>query len=458
MIVFNGFLLLGEHQPVEAYDLFLASSVLWLCAIPAWHFMITPRPTLGFMPIVAGLFATYFAMPIFASRPLFRDTMRIVEWSAVRVALEYTALGALMMVLGMLATKPLVVRLPRVTRRVDIPRALPHLVLVSAIGLAARIVTVGASVPRLGAILSTVVLLGLVALGCLLIGWLRGHLRPWHKFYFIGNILSIAGIGLASGSLANIAIPLSSMFFVYCWERHRIPWEIILAGVFLLAPFQVTKFEYRTLYWGDANAAGNRSAAAVPKLAGAFLSMTLERLSTGTLSSDEVVDRNQSRMVSGLATVAVVVNDTPRIVPYWNGYTYSDLLWHLVPRVLVPDKPSPPLGQEFPHRYGLLGYASGDTSYNLHQFVELYVNFGAMGVAAGMFVIGFIYRALDHSLSADAGGAAIGGVIFSGLTVMESNFSLVFGGLPLFLITFYVFIRWLPGQTGAPPTTSAART
>ncbi len=84
---------------------------------------------------------------------------------------------------------------------------------------------------------------------------------------------------------------------------------------------------------------------------------------------------------------AHVMDMTPKRVDYLYGLSYKDLIWKLVPRVILPDKPDPKLGQLFGHMYQILAIDDTTTSINFPQLVELYVNFGIIGVVLGMFII-----------------------------------------------------------------------
>ena len=441
----NAYLLLSAHQPLSVYGLFIASAILWVCAVPFAVFLLSSRPTLAFAPIASGLYAVYYAMPIFRARPLFRGSMREPVWSSVEFALEYALLGAVALVVGACATGGLLRRLPRVRRDIDFSRAVPALLAMSSIGFVVRVVRAGSSLPRFDIIFSAIEQIGMMGLGGLLIAWLRGHLQVWQKVYLVALTLGIAAIGLAAATLANVAYPMAALVFVYCWERHRIPWALVIASALLLAPFQATKYEFRAKHWTSTTE--GMSPANIPMLVGAFASSTIAAVQSGEVSSDTVLDANERR-TDALATMAIVTADTPDAIPYWDGYTYSDLAWHVIPRILVPDRPSLVMGQEFPLRYGLIAYDSRDTTYNLPQMVELYINFGPLGIAIGMLIIGLIYAILDQAASASSGGALIGAVIFSTLMNMESNFSQVFGSIHMFFLVCYVVIRFVPSVRG----------
>jgi hypothetical protein len=81
----------------------------------------------------------------------------------------------------------------------------------------------------------------------------------------------------------------------------------------------------------------------------------------------------------------------------------------------------------------LIAAGNTTTSINLPQIVELYGNFGLIGVIAGMFIFGLIYRALlEIYIHPGMGlGALVGGVyVSSKLIDIGSASSLTFGVIP----------------------------
>jgi hypothetical protein len=149
-----------------------------------------------------------------------------------------------------------------------------------------------------------------------------------------------------------------------------------------------------------------------------------------------------------LGVLAAVVHLTPAQIPYWQGQSYSTLLWHLVPRVLVSDKPVEDLGGRFPLRYGFLGYGDDTTSFNFPQLIEWYANFGIVGVGLGMMLTGVLYRLMEHSFAASTGGALVVSTLYARATNVETNFTATFGGMPIFLVMLYLFVRMLPREQG----------
>ncbi len=157
---------------------------------------------------------------------------------------------------------------------------------------------------------------------------------------------------------------------------------------------------------------------------------------------------------------ANVARRTPDEIPYWGGETYKSLIGAAVPRVLWPDKPTKDLGQSFGHRYKYLHASNKSTAINLPTMVEFFVNFGGTGLVVGMLLIGVIYGVLDNIVNR-AGQpmllSMIGAVILLPLLIIESDFSLVLGGLPLTGIAFYVIWWQLKRALNASARVSAKR-
>jgi hypothetical protein len=443
LLAMNVYFLWREHQPVSDYALVVASAMLWLAAFPLWHFVVARRRYIPFAPFATTLYWIYFALPVFSETPLFFLFRTGPAWESVDEALDLSLAGLVCMLFGLYGTGRFLLNIPRIRRNIDFRRALPALVFLSAMSFAVRFATTGTTTRTYGSAIFAFCTMGQLTLGALIIAWLRGYLNLGYKAAVSALIAGLVVVGLASGLLASIALPMVGFLFVYGWERRRIPWAFVLTGALLFVPFNTAKHEFRGAMWHTSDS--QLSPENVVKLMTAFVTLTVEGVENGHFGSEDITRSDEARL-NVLGLLAVVVNETPRNIPYWNGYTYSDLLWHLIPRIIVPDKPSPALGQEFPRRYGFIAYYDYDTSLNLPQLVELYINFGAIGVCLGMALIGFLYALMDHFFSASTGGVIIGSIMFSFLMNMESNFSLVFGGIPFFVILFYALIHLLPGD------------
>ncbi len=152
--------------------------------------------------------------------------------------------------------------------------------------------------------------------------------------------------------------------------------------------------------------------------------------------------QSPAERLAGIMVFARVANRTPEEVPYWNGATYYPLLFVAIPRLLYRDKPSDVPGNQLGHEYGILPPEDYITSVNLMQLLELYGNFGPIGVIFGSILIGMIYRTInDLFLRKGCGlGALVGGIyLFDHLADMENAASVIFGNLLLESITLTVF-------------------
>jgi hypothetical protein len=136
-----------------------------------------------------------------------------------------------------------------------------------------------------------------------------------------------------------------------------------------------------------------------------------------------------------------VVQKSPEQVPFWGGETYKPLFTAMIPRVIWPNKPLEITGGLFGKRYDLLKPTS-QTSLNLPWHIETYANFGSLGVVIGMALIGAFLAVLDKLLNAPGRreleiGLGLG--ILIPLTFQDSNFSLMVGTLPQFVLCLYIF-------------------
>lgn len=78
---------------------------------------------------------------------------------------------------------------------------------------------------------------------------------------------------------------------------------------------------------------------------------------------------------------------TPSMVPFWEGETYSNMLFMFIPRVLWPDKPGWKHWHKFGKSYGYLAPNDETTSVSFSMFAEAYMNFGF----EGLYIISLLF-------------------------------------------------------------------
>jgi hypothetical protein len=276
----------------------------------------------------------------------------------------------------------------------------------------------------------------------------RKQLSGIHKLLFAVGFAGASAFALAGGSVAPFV-----MFFVVAgfglWiGRPVIEARWVIAGVvalLLAATFRGVAIDFRNTAWF-----GSRELSTEQRF-----SLMLQ------LVSDEVADRGLPRTVihgfeetvkrsANMDLFADVVRRTPDQIPYWNGETYYSLIGLAIPRFLWPDKPMKQLGQAFGHRYGFLHWSNLSTSINFPFLVEFYANFGPPGVIFGMFIVGLIYRCLDVFVNRPGQSplrSLIAVVLLLPLFLIESDFSLTFGGVPLNAVALWMVWKAVNSST-----------
>ena len=281
--------------------------------------------------------------------------------------------------------------------------------------------------------------LGMLGLALLFYYHLVGSLSVPRKILLWGVLVPLRfAVAVASGGIGPIIhcfLPFAGTYWI---ARHKWPWKTVLFFALFTIPIQGVKGEYRAVAWGAADLG------LVEKV-----QLYYQLVSDGFRNNDDfLVTSAQStvRRVNQVTTLCLVMDLTPALIPYWGGQTYVDLYWMFIPRFLYPNKPQKVMGQEFGHRYGVLGKFDRSTSFNFPQIVELYANFGPWGVLGGMFVIGLLLRVLHYVLSDPSSGPMgrlFAAVIYGSVCNIESDFSLVFGGLALNIVGVFIVLKIL---------------
>ena len=90
-----------------------------------------------------------------------------------------------------------------------------------------------------------------------------------------------------------------------------------------------------------------------------------------------------------------VIEMTPEAQPYERGRTYQNLFPFRMVR-FAQGRDTPHVERRLAHEYGILPEWDLIRNVTFHQVIELFINFGAWGVAAGMFATGLLYAALSR--------------------------------------------------------------
>lgn len=431
--------------------------LLVLCALPMLFYLAAPRERLPFFQMICLLYGLHYAVfPFLGLSPWHHYDYLKPDDLIFTATLAF--FGVLILVLGYyLRPINLVLRFFRPPRIDWDPQQAKIIAIVfMVVGLVAiamlktgHVFAGGGQIIVFGTRLAVIGVLTFYLLQMRDQLGLTAKLGLWLIYVPLFILLAISG-----GNSAPIGLFAISLTMLYIGEKGRMPWLVILIGACVLFPFMWAKFEYRDMVWerGAANFANVEEAmknvATYAELAGRF--------ATGMDDSDFGFALHAIAIRFDISYLfAHVAALTPAEVPFLNGESYADVLWKVIPRIILPDKPDPSYGQVFGHMYYILAVDDLTTSINFPQMVEMYVNFGVPGVLIGMFVMSQIYWFLSYMMNQPGMGdwlTVFANSIFTGLFLIETNFSLVVAGIFYNVILLYVigfFIRRQPSRQPA---------
>lgn len=437
----NAVLVATTPASVSGLREFYGSLMLWACAYPSWRYFHDNERRVPFLPAMTAFYFISYGLPAF------HDGLHVRKYRPEPDLIEQTLLLALIGIVLLIAAfyLPRFRALPRFGLDLDLKE---HAWKLIGAGYAFAIFRLpGIKVPlQLAELVSFMSFIPLLMLCSLLLLYLRGQLPRVLLIPVFILFLCLLAIDLATGFFAPPAFMLANILFVYVAEKGRVPVMVVVIVGVLLVPAMGVKREYRRIL----NERPEMNTSERVQLLGDLVGEVFSGQSRTTLSSANEVTQGRT---DHLSAFAYVVARTPSSVPYWGGETYQTLLWSLVPRVLVPSKPKKTLGQEYGHRYKLLDRFDLITSINFEQTVEMYANFGLIGVLIGMTLLGLLYRIVFEMLSTSRGdgGTLIAASIFRILLNIESDFSLVFGSIVQQAILLYILLYVLAHKAQTEP-------
>ena len=431
------FAALGAESEVPGTTRLLGALLWLLCLLPAnLYLRANPgrRRPLPFIQAISLIYGLYYAFPVALGEANRAWRITVDPRDAYDAPIQLALLGWFaMMAMYMIISQLLRRRRP--------PREIPWKpALMTKWGIAFLLsgVTVNAlgafvgGIPAIGGFLQLFVSLQWLGLGLLTVLARRNELTSTGRTILIGGFVAAVGVALAQGNISPVVLLCVVVAFSLWAGRPQIEARWIVAGAMaLLVAISLRGVirDFRMTAWYGAVQFSQTEKARL------MIRLLSNRIATEGLSSAIGGGVAQTAQRSANMDVfADVVRRTPSEVPYWNGQTYLSLVGAAVPRFLWPDKPTKELGQAFGHRYRYLDPSNTSTAINLPITVEFYANFGSAAVFFGMLIVGAIYGALDSFVNKPGQSllvSMIGLTLLLPLLIIESDFSLVFGGLPL---------------------------
>jgi len=442
-ILIGWFILYNQGKDeAQTQELIFASLIYFLCFLPLVIYFLSGEENIPYVPIFGLFYFIYFGLSIFTKYDLFSKSylssiflvkcLSMAMWGFILFIVSFYFISPKL--IGPLV-KPL--KLP-----LDPKKAYRFSIFLGFIGISIDYIALTQRLPAFvsSGVASFLSGLSRLSIAILYLLNLRQALKFNGKiFFWCGIFIPKLLLDLITGSTLHLILDFAILIFLDFYHYGRIPWKkAVLALVFFVLIFSV-RDDYRglTWYYGE-----HRNASPTQKVR-LYFKLISDKL-TGRQERQADVYEALAARTDYLVTFAKVVELTPSLVPFWGGYSYSTLVTSLLPRMIFPDKPVKNVGQEFGHRYSFLTAEDLSTSYNLPLLLEMYVNFGELGVWLGMFILGLIFRFLYSLLNhpkAGEGGILISTVIFVNLLNVESDFSLVFGSTLQYILLFYIVIR-----------------
>jgi hypothetical protein len=436
VVFLNMLLVVFSRTQLEPIRYLFASVILWISAYPTWHYFREHQPrTVPYVPAMTAFYFVAYGLPAFnqnLSIRGFRPGSDLVVFTLI-----LAAAGELLFLVAFYRSnwRRLV---PAIKLELELDTRATRLLILATVSLIVRVGIVRSRAPIEAAqlLVFNQFLPGVILSGVFLL-FLRKKLSGVHALWGLGLLVINLSLDLTSGAIAEPAYTLATLTFVYIAEKGRLPIPALVVIVLVIVPLLGTKQEYRKIV--EKQNVESR----IDQLE--IFSGLVSNVFTGNRITYTDADQVAESRIDHLSAFAFVVAKTPNVVPYWDGKTYESFLWSFVPRVLAPDKPKKTLGQEYGHRYGFIGNGNLTTSINLEQTVEMYANFGAWGVILGMIFLGLLIRLihdlLNHGVGGD-GAMLLATATFRALLNIESDFSLVYGGIVQGAVLLYLTL-WL---------------
>jgi hypothetical protein len=445
LVAVSAYLLDQRPVSISIDKALLALGIIWLGFLPSLLYLLDRnRPPMPFFPLVGIFYATSFGLPIFASEQKIPGRWSLANVSST--ALILVLLGVAGMTIAFFASKSLLwksfspIRLPG---PYPLGKLLTLLWLLLLSHLAFLCIPSVREIPSVGQLLDPI---GYLAYGMFYIIWSRGYLSSPQIWLLLGVFVPLEIMQrLVSGTLAQLMLLGLFMIILIWYERKRIPITLISITLIFFMAFNSVKGEYRYLTW----AGGRFSQVSVIEKVQLFIDLAVRKYQNNGISSQgkNFYGSDFNSVISRTAHIAVfseVVKDTPTRVAYWGGETYLPLITSYIPRILFPDKPTERTGNNFGRRYNYLGRNDYTTSFNLPWIIEMYANFGDLGVLIGMPLVGLLLAFLEQKLNYPGMNPlefVIGATVLFRLVYQESNLSLMTGSVLTLSLALYVLFK-----------------
>jgi hypothetical protein len=408
---------LWQAEPVPFVSLVLCWAIAALCLLPLFVWRARGSQGMPMFELICLAYMVAFSLPVFMQRnEIFRSSRYIaLDWQATQGALILVALGIVTMLCGYYLLQWGAVK--RMLPRVDLPLSSASASLYINIGLLAGLAMMAAETLGRAPLYSTgwAALIRLclsqfhVALVLLANKVFSNSRTTYNAVLLFGSVALSFLMGLSMGFLEISLLPITLLFIVRWHAMRRFPWGFAAAGLALFLILSSVKGAYRNYAWYGA---GPTTMSEKLRLWSDLAWEAADEIVTsGGVSEVEQDLRLSMSRFDLLHNFVEVTQMTPKVIPFYNGETYSFLLYAWIPRALWPDKPNAyGANSRLAVDYGMmLESQTTATQMGIGHLPEAYANFGLVGVALIMALQGIVFSGLDVVLNrtGSEGGRAV---------------------------------------------------
>jgi hypothetical protein len=236
--------------------------------------------------------------------------------------------------------------------------------------------------------------IALVAPALLAIAFLR-HRSRISLILLLVLVPLTSGVNAFTSSKRLMLMPWAMVVLAYIVYTRRVRLRWMAAGVLAVALIYPAAQFYR-----DVVLVGNtRTLMDVLKDPGSALASVAGYVEGQSFSDylDEGLTRTAGR-IDAVGHPAVIIRDTPSVVPFQNGKTLAQLVYSFVPRLVWPNKPTIGIGMWLNDNYNNATVLI-DSNIGPSWIGEFYLNFATPGVVVGMLFIGIVFRVWHELLA-----------------------------------------------------------
>jgi hypothetical protein len=437
----------------------VASATFLVSMYPMFHFFAKRSEKTPAFAIISLAYGIYYSQAVFLPlRPYF--LFSYLTQAEILYSALLSLLGVVTLVMGyyLWPTRPIVTAFPSLKGHVEGKRMIRAALIFTAACFVTLFIEKVNPAHMPAQIIVIIRDIGLSGFITLWLFSLRGKLNRTLTILLFTLLPLYVMLIISTGLTAPAALLGAALLLTYLTERRTIPWSFVIIGIVFMVPLMYAKHQFRAEIGFSGTLIVNSSQnSEFDPFSNALLFLGMQWQTLTEMTGPKLMDVLEIvvQRLDLIYLFGYIIQLTPTDVPYLMGESYLDLKWKFLPRFLDPDKPIEMWGQNFGHLYNILNSADNTTSINFPQLIEAYVNFGPIGIIVVMFILSQIYRAMTHFLNrSDQGdwGVILTITLAMDLIKIESNFSLVVGGLLYKIPVYYLIGRVLLKPTSNPET------